>query len=127
MSKLHIDTEMTGQDTLPAIRLYIGPVQLTMHTRTAVDLHHKIGKTLCDWTCWRTGQLIPEGMLHAGNDRFGHDQDMTVRVAWDDDGVDLCIGKVEFEMPMADIARLYHKLGKVISAWNFDALATVGG
>lgn len=128
MSKLRIDTEMTGPGTIPAIRLFIGDHQFTMHARTAVDLHHKIGKALCDWVHLHAVADLPPAS--AGWDlptRFGRDQDVNIGVRLDGLDAALILGDAMEGVSMGDLARVYHKLGKSVSVWNFDALATLGG
>lgn len=45
----NISVELTDDEDIQCIRIRLGSGSILLHTRSAIDLHQKLGKAICDW------------------------------------------------------------------------------
>src|SRR5579875_1894567 len=57
-----IIVELTDDQTLHCIRITLGNQSFLLHTRSALDLHHKLGFALMDWIGRSTEEVL-KGMI----------------------------------------------------------------
>lgn len=53
----NISVTLTGDDEIFCIRVNLGTISVPMHTRSAVDLHRKLGLAILDWISQNAGTV----------------------------------------------------------------------
>lgn len=61
-----IRVELTGDGELYCFELELGSQRVKLHARSAVDLHHKLGKALLDWIGQSAGELVARQLAELG-------------------------------------------------------------